>query len=66
MTDDDKANLKDLAMAARALEEAADGIKADNQQGRDMFAWGVGFALSRLSRVRARFHPQPKATEEAK
>lgn len=63
MTGDDRADLEDLKDAIEALEKAIKGVEAQDQNGRDSFAWGLGFALNRLTRVRARFYP-PKAVTE--
>lgn len=63
MTDDDQETVQDLEEAVRALEKAIIGVNGQDQDGRDILTWGVGFALGRLMRVRSRFLHPPKLKE---
>lgn len=62
----DPATMDDLTMAIEALQKALDGLKAGDQDGRDHFAWGLGFALGRLSRARERFYRRPDTVSDWK
>lgn len=52
--------IDDLRLAIEALEKALRGLQAGDQDGRDQFAWGLGFARGRLLRASERLYRLPK------
>lgn len=52
--------LNDIKAAIDALEKAIAGLNSGDQNGRDQFAWGLGFARGRLLRASERLYRQTK------